>query len=232
MRSLETFYQSKEWVNLMQVIRQERLNDDGFNVCAYCGKPILKKYDCIGHHRIHLTPENVNDVSISLNPDNVDLVHARCHNRIHEKLGYSRKEIFLVYGPPLAGKSSYVTSTALVGDLIIDMDSIWECISGQPRYVKPGKLRAVAFGVRDYLMDCLKVRNGKWQNAYIVGGFPLISERERLVNQYGAREVFIDTSEAECIRRLNENPEGRDVDEWTEYIREWFRRSGGSNANV
>ena len=228
MRSLETFYQSKEWVNLMRVIRQERLNADGFNVCAYCGKPIAKKYDCIGHHRIHLTPENVNDVSISLNPDNVDLVHARCHNRIHEKLGYSRKEIFLVYGPPLAGKSSYVTSTALAGDLIIDMDSIWECISGQPRYVKPGKLKAVAFGVRDYLMDCLKVRNGKWQNAYIVGGFPLISERERLVNQYGAREVFIDTSEAECIRRLNENQEGRDVDEWTEYIHEWFRRNNPS----
>lgn len=224
MRSLNTFYQSKEWVNLMQVIRAERINDEGFVICEYCGKPIVKKYDCIGHHKVHLTEENVNDVTISLNPDNVALVHARCHNRIHEKLGYSRKEIFLVYGAPLAGKSSYVKSTALAGDLIIDMDSIWECISGQPRYVKPGKLRAVAFGVRDYLMDCLRVRNGKWQNAYIIGGFPLISERERIVKQYGAREVFIDTDEAECIRRLEENPEGRNVEEWTGYIEDWFRR--------
>lgn len=224
MRSLDTFYQSKEWVNLMQVIRAERVNDEGFVICEYCGKPIVKKYDCIGHHKVHLTEENVNDVTISLNPDNVALVHARCHNRIHEKLGYARKEIFLVYGAPLSGKSSYVKSTALAGDLIIDMDSIWECISGQPRYVKPGKLKAVAFGVRDYLMDCLRVRNGKWQNAYIIGGFPLISERERLVNQYGAREVFIDTDEAECIRRLNENPEGRNVEEWTGYIEDWFRR--------
>ena len=224
MRSLDTFYQSNEWVNLMRIIRQERLDADGQIVCAYCGKPIVKKYDCIGHHKVHLTEENVNDVTISLNPDNVELVHARCHNKIHEKLGYSRKEIFLVYGPPMAGKSSYVKSTALAGDLIIDMDSIWECISGQPRYTKPGRLKAVAFGVRDYLMDCLRVRNGKWQNAYVIGGFPLISERERMVKQYGAREVFIDTDKEECIRRLNEDPQGRNVEEWTEYIEEWFRR--------
>ena len=228
MRSLDTFYQSNEWVSLMRIIRQERLDADGQIVCAYCGKPIVKKYDCIGHHKVHLTEENVNDVAISLNPDNVELVHARCHNKIHEKLGYSRKEIFLVYGPPMAGKSSYVKSTALAGDLIIDMDSIWECISGQPRYTKPGRLKAVAFGVRDYLMDCLKVRNGKWQNAYVIGGFPLISERERMVKQYGAREVFIDTDEQECIRRLNEDPQGRNVEEWTEYIEEWFRRYGPS----
>lgn len=228
MRSLDTFYQSNEWVSLMRIIRQERLDADGQIVCAYCGKPIVKKYDCIGHHKVHLTEENVNDVTISLNPDNVELVHARCHNKLHEKLGYSRKEIFLVYGPPMAGKSSYVKSTALAGDLIIDMDSIWECISGQPRYVKPGRLKAVAFGVRDYLMDCLRVRNGKWQNGYIIGSFPLISERERIVKQYGAREVFIDTDEAECIRRLREDPQGRNVEEWTGYIEEWFRRYGPS----
>ena len=224
MRNLDTFYQSNEWVSLMRIIRQERLDADGQNVCEYCGKPIVKKYDCIGHHKTHLTEDNVNDVTISLNPDNVALVHARCHNKIHEKLGYSRKEIFLVYGPPMAGKSSYVKSTALAGDLIIDMDSIWECISGQPRYTKPGKLKAVAFGVRDYLMDCMRVRNGKWQNGYIIGSFPLISERERIVKQYGAREVFIDTDKEECIRRLNEDPQGRNVEEWTEYIEEWFRR--------
>lgn len=232
MRSLETFYQSSEWVNLMKIIRQERLNADGYNICEYCGKPIVKKFDCIGHHRIHLTEDNVNDAAISLNPDNVALLHGSCHNRIHEKLGYSRKEIFLVYGPPLAGKTSYVKSTALVGDLIIDMDSIWECISGQPRYVKPARLNAVAFGVRDYLMDCLKVRNGKWQNAYIIGGFPLISERERMVKQYGARLVFVEATEAECLQRLNESPEGRDVEEWTKHIREWFRRNNPSPGQI
>lgn len=224
MQTMDTFYKSREWEQLLRIIKQERTNADGQIICAYCGKPIVKKYDCIGHHVIHLTEENVNDAGISLNPDNVQLLHHRCHNLTHEKLGYSRKEIFLVYGPPLAGKTSYVKSTALEGDLIIDMDSIWECISGQPRYVKPGRLRSVAFGVRDYLLDCLRVRNGKWQNAYIVGGFPLISERERMQRTYGARDVFIEADKAACLARLKTSSDGRNEEEWVGYIDEWFRR--------
>lgn len=222
--TLDNFYQSKEWVNLMKVIRQERVNENGEIICAYCGKPIVKAYDCIGHHKVYLTEQNVNDAMISLNPENVELVHHVCHNRIHDKFGYKHKEIYLVYGPPLSGKTTYVKSVALPGDLIIDMDSIWECISGQPRYTKPGKLRSVAFGVREYLFDCLKVRNGKWQSAYIIGGYPLISERERILREYGARDIFLERSKQDCINTLLEHPEGRDKQEWIGYIEEWFRR--------
>ena len=229
MWTLSSFYTSREWADFRKVVIAERIKDDGFVYDEITGQPIVKAYDIILHHVIHLTEENVNDVSISLNPENIQIVSHRTHNKIHEKLGYSRKEIFLVYGPPMAGKSSYVKSAALPGDLVIDMDSIWECISGQPRYVKPGKLRAVAFGVRDYLMDCLKVRNGKWQSAYIIGGFPLSSERERILRTYGAREVFIEADEAECLARLKASPSGRNEEEWSGYIEEWFRRF---NANL
>ena len=224
MWTLSSFYTSREWESFRRVVIAERMRDDGFVYDEITGQPIVKAYDIILHHVIHLTEENVNDVSISLNPENIQIVSHRTHNKIHEKLGYSRKEIFLVYGPPMAGKSSYVKSAALPGDLVIDMDSIWECISGQPRYVKPGKLRAVAFGVRDYLMDCLKVRNGKWQSAYIIGGFPLSNERERIVKAYGAREVYIEADRAECLKRLKASPDGMNEEEWSGYIDEWFRR--------
>lgn len=223
MHRLDTFYQSKEWTKLMAVLKMERVNADGQLICEYCGKPITKTYDAIGHHTEFLTEENVNDADISLNPERIQIVHHVCHNKIHDKFGYKRKEIFLVYGPPLSGKTTYVQDVLVPGDLVIDMDSIWQCITGLPRYQKPGKLRAVAFGMRDYLMDAAKVRNGKWQNAYIVGGFPLISERERIIKTYGAREVFIDVSKEECMARLAADQE-RDKEEWTGYIDEWFRR--------
>ena len=93
--TLDNFYQSKEWVNLMKIIRQERVNENGEIICAYCGKPIVKAYDCIGHHKVYLTEQNVNDAMISLNPENVELVHHVCHNRIHDKFGYKHKEIYL-----------------------------------------------------------------------------------------------------------------------------------------
>ena len=80
--SLYNFYRTKEWENLLKVIRNERISPEGFNICEYCGKPIVKPYDCIGHHINHLTEENYTDYNISLNPVNIQLVHHKCHNLI------------------------------------------------------------------------------------------------------------------------------------------------------
>lgn len=35
------------------------------------------------HHRIWLTPENINDPSVSLNFDNLELLCQDCHNKEH-----------------------------------------------------------------------------------------------------------------------------------------------------
>lgn len=224
--SLYNFYRSDGWTNLLKVIKLERLTDEGYNTCEYCNEPIVRKYDCIGHHKIELTEENYTDVSISLNPDNIALVHHRCHNLIHNKLSYSRRQVFIVYGAPLSGKSSYVKEVAEAGDLIIDMDSIWECVSGQPRYVKPNRLKSVVFSVRDNLLESVKYRRGKWHNAYIIGGYPYKAERERLAASLGAREVFIDSDKDECIKRLSID-ESRDHTEWINYIENWFLQFNG-----
>lgn len=223
MFTLDNFYHSNEWHKLINLLKLERVNEDGVLVCDYCGKPIVNKYDCICHHKEFLTEENVNDTNISLNPDNIELVHHRCHNHIHNKFGYKRKEIYLVYGSPLSGKTTYVNSVIEPGDLVIDIDNMWECVTGCNRYVKPGRLNSVVFGMRDYLLDCVKVRRGKWNNCYLVGGYPLISERERLCNELGAREVYIDSTKEECLERL-ETCNDRDKEEWTKYIEEWWRR--------
>jgi hypothetical protein len=224
MWTLSEFYRSKEWEAFRKVIIDERTDADGFVRDEVTGKPIVKQYDIILHHcKTFLTEENVNDRNISLNPDNIQIVSHKTHNMLHDKLGYRRKEIFLVYGPPLSGKTSYVQDILIPCDLVIDMDNIWQCISGLHRYQKPGKLNAVAFMVRDCLMDAAKVRNGKWQNCYIIGGFPLISDRERILKTYNAREVFLNVSREECLTRLASDPE-RDKTEWSGYIDEWFRR--------
>lgn len=223
--TLATFYKSEAWYKLMQLIRQERVNENCDIICEYCGEPIVRAYDCIGHHVIELNDMNVNDAMIALNPDNIQLVHHKCHNRIHNKLRYGEdiRQIYLVYGSPLAGKSTWVNEVMNEGDLIIDMDNIWQCVSGCNRYVKPGRLNACVFGVRDTLLDMVKYRHGKWLNAYIIGGYPLISERERLCKELGAREIFIDTPMEVCIERLTYCKD-RDLTEWVRYIHEWWMK--------
>lgn len=224
--NLYKFYRSDEWITLLLIIRNERVNDDGYNICEYCGKPIVKAYDCIGHHKIELTEENVNDYSISLNPDNIALVHHRCHNRIHNKLGYSNRKVYVVYGCPLSGKSSWVKEVAVAGDLIVDVDSIWQCVSGLERYNKPDRLKTVVLSTRDYLLESVRYRRGKWLNAYVIGGYPFAAERERLVDSLGAQEVFINTDKAVCLKRLYDCGD-RNVDEWEKYINDWWLQYNG-----
>lgn len=226
MYTLSNFYTSKEWCLLMLHIKHDRLNNEGMLICEHCGQPIVRSYDCIGHHIQELTEENVNDANVSLNPKNVMLVHHRCHNKIHHKLSYNyyHRDIWLVYGAPLSGKNTYVESVREDGDLIIDMDSIWQAVSGCDRYVKPNRLKSIVFGVRDKLLDDVRYRRGKWQRAYIIGGYPLISDRDRLCRELGAREVFIDVSKDECLLRLEQLDDSdlRDRKQWKKFIEGWF----------
>lgn len=228
--TLDTFYRCDDWRRFRDIVIANRLNDDGLTICEYCHKPIIRAYDIILHHcNTFLTEDNVNDVGISLNPDNIMLVHHKCHNLIHNKLGYKRKEIYLVYGSPLSGKTEWVRKNADDNDLIIDMNNVWECINkiAAAKGYKPACLSSIAFGVRDYLIESVRLRRGKWNNAYVVGGYPLISERERLCKSLGAREIYIESTREECINRIKFD-EKRSVNEWTKYIDDWWKRFGGN----
>lgn len=226
--SLYNFYRSDLWEDFLKVLKNDpkRMDAMGNLICAHCGKPIVKKYDCIGHHTIELTEENYTDHMISLNPDLVVLVHHKCHNIIHNKLFSGQRQVFIVYGSPLAGKSSYVAEAMNEGDLIIDMDNIWQCVSGCERYVKPNRLKSVVFAVRDNLLESVKYRRGKWLNAYVIGGYPYKAERDRLADMLGAREVFIDTDKDTCINRLLAC-EDRNKAEWERYINDWWLQYSG-----
>ena len=209
---LNGFYQSKEWIKLMQIVRMERVNEQGLLICEHCGKPIIHKYDCIGHHVIELNEHNVNDASIALNPENIMLVHHRCHNRIHNKLGYANRQVYLVYGCPMSGKSTFVKDNMNEGDFVLDVNNIWKCISGF--YTKPSRLKSCVFDIRDHMLDMIRMRVGKWLNAWVVGGYPLSSERERIVKTLGAREVFIDTPKEECLQRVHECGGGAELEKY------------------
>lgn len=220
--TLESFYHSKKWEKLTKQIRLERTNADGELICEYCGKAIIKPYDAICHHKIYLTAENVNTPEIAFSGANIAVVHHRCHNIIHEKLQTKRKEVFLIYGSPLAGKSEFALENMEAGDLLLNIDRIWQALSGQEPYVKPRELNSNVFDIWHRLLDQVRTRLGDWRNAYIVGGFPLNVERERICKQTGARAIYIESTKEECLKRIDET--GRDREAWTHYINEWWER--------
>lgn len=223
--TLSEFYRSKEWKEFRQVIIAQRTAADGFVYDEITGKPIVKAYDIILHHKIELTLENVNDVNITLNPDNIQVVSFRTHNEIHLRFGSWTRHVYLVYGCPLAGKASFVKERAGIHDLIIDVDKIYACISNNPLYIKSGRLWDCKQAVLETLLDCVKRRCGKWVNAWIIGGYPFKGERERLITQYNIEEeILIECTQEEALSRLATAQDGRDIKEYEKHIAEWFNR--------
>lgn len=213
MFTLNTFYRSKEWQQLRSNIILERTNNHGDVLCEHCHKPIVNRYDCIAHHIIHLTETNVNDYNISLNPNNIQLVHHACHNDIHNRFGAWTRHIYIVYGSPCSGKSSYVDSVALKDDLIIDIDRIYNAINNH----RSNRLYSNVMSIYRELIDMVKTRNGQWINCYIVRGLPLRGERERLAKELNAELIFIDTDKVTCLERskLKSNS-------YHEFVTDWF----------
>ena len=141
--SLSQFYTSDDWRGFRAALIAERTNPkDGILYCEECGEPIVKLYECIGHHKQELTMQNVNDYSISLNPDNVMLIHLKCHNAIHARFGFmAQKKVYYVYGAPCSGKSTFVRENKGNSDLLVDIDLIWQAVTGGALYEKPDALR-------------------------------------------------------------------------------------------
>jgi len=212
---LDNFYKSDEWEKLRARLMLERLTPEGELICARCGKPISKPYDCIGHHKVELTEDNVNDYSMSLNPENVELIHFKCHNQIHKRFGGFSQSVYLVYGAPCSGKTTWVRSVAEPDDLILDLDSIWESLCISDRFHKPNRLKANVFGVRDTILEQIKTRTGQWRNAYVIGGYPLRSDRDRLCSLLRAKPIYIEATREECLSRAK-----REL--WKDYIENWF----------
>lgn len=224
--TLAQFYNSEEWKQLRRMLIAERTNpDDGVLYCQHSGKPLLNSFDIVAHHKTPLTLQNVNDYSISLNPENILLVSQQAHNEIHARFGYcTQRKVYIVHGAPCSGKSSFVDSIKGNSDLVVDIDSLWEAVTGK-RYFKPPALKANVFAMRDALLETVKTRAGKWERCFIVEGLPYKAERERRADAFGAELIHIDTDEETCLQRLQTDEKRSEyAADWRKYIAEYFVR--------
>lgn len=74
----KAFYQSKQWQKCRSAYIAYRKSIDG-GMCESCHE--VPGY--IVHHKIHLTPENINDPDISLGFGNLKYDCHACHNAEH-----------------------------------------------------------------------------------------------------------------------------------------------------
>lgn len=222
---LDDFYNSDKWKSFRTSLIVERGSKHGV-ICEHCYNPIKDHKVINAHHIIELTPENVNDHMISLNPDNILLVHHKCHNEIHQRFGYiGQKKVFVIYGPPLAGKKNYVKKYKGRYDLVVDMDLLYAAVTMNHSYDKPNELFYNVQGLYGQLIDNIKTRYGRWKNAWVIGTLADKYKRDKLISDLGAEPIFVEASREDCVNRLQMD-EARKYrqDEWLGYINKWFDR--------
>ena len=216
MDKVHDFYCHKPWRNLSYCLKVQRGGR-----CERCGFVAVTKEDwaqLIGHHKVELTEENVDDPTISLNPDLIEITCLDCHNKEHRRFGH-RKQVYIVWGSPLSGKTSAVREMMRVGDIVLDIDRLWSAITMQPEYSKPDNVRFNVFALRDNLLDQIKTRHGQWYDAYVIGGYPDKYDRERIAQTLGAELVYCESTMQECFDRRRES--GR-PEKWDQYITDWW----------
>lgn len=75
----KTFYKSQAWKDTRNAYAKSK-----GNLCEVCLAKGIYRSGEIVHHKIHLTPENIADPSVSLNWDNLQLVCRDCHAQMHD----------------------------------------------------------------------------------------------------------------------------------------------------
>lgn len=74
----KSFYKSPAWQNA----RKSYMKSVG-GLCEKCRKAGIYKAGEIVHHKIHITPDNIDDPDITLNWDNLELLCRECHYLMH-----------------------------------------------------------------------------------------------------------------------------------------------------
>lgn len=76
------FYHSRQWDDVRRFVL-----DRAHGLCEECASRGGVSPADVVHHLIPLTPENMEDPAIALNPDNLKALCHDCHTEAHRRLG-------------------------------------------------------------------------------------------------------------------------------------------------
>lgn len=80
------FYSSGAWTRCRNTYSAER-----GHLCERCLRRGILTHGEIVHHKIELTPDNIDDPNITLNFSNLELLCRPCHDEVHDHRMKSRR---------------------------------------------------------------------------------------------------------------------------------------------
>ena len=148
------------------------------------------------------------------------------------------RNVYLIYGPPCSGKTTYVQDHAKPGDLIIDWDQLAiEAGSQREHDHQPHHAKAASRRRMELETLAANMRHG---TAWIIRTLGDPQERQQAADRLNAQLVRIDPGGATCIDRAHATGRPATTDEqiirW--YAADWAsraltqRKTGGTLAKA
>lgn len=240
----KSFYNSTAWKNARSdYIRSRMLIDSG--LCELCCEEMGTEV----HHRVFLTPENIDDPNITLNPENFELLCFDCHKLRHkaarrikalaQKARNSQRNLgsgyhvdsdgnvqpfkcFLVWGAPGSGKTTYVREHKGADDVVVDLDLIGRALSMANKTDVPRNVERIAYDIRDFLYQQIRDKKLNAPNAWVIAGVPSRKQRQELAKQLDAETVFVEADFRTCYQHVLHDEERQDKALQLAIIDKWF----------
>lgn len=235
------FYRTKEWLKCRDYVFKR---DNGLCVC--CLEKGIEKIGEEVHHIIWLRPSNIDNPSVSTNPDNCITLCKDCHISIHKKSttksrlsnrktssvtngvffdeqgNIQQQKIYIVCGAPGSGKTTYVRQHFSKGDMIVDLDYIKQAITMCDRTDAPDELLEVSEAIRELLYKYIEDRRVSAKTIWVVSSLPTRQQRQSLIDRLNGELIHIEATVQECIEHISFDNERKDKQKQIDIIDKYF----------
>lgn len=241
----KAFYSSSAWQACRAAYISQRRQIDG-GLCEECGEVPGEEL----HHTIFLTPQNVGDADVALNPEKLKWLCKDCHFKAHREAiirGFEKRRnrkiltngvwfgpdgkpvpqrVAIVWGPPGCGKSTYIRRHMDPTDLVVDLDLIRQALTMGGRESTANNLVALSIAARECLFRLIEARDERvdCKTVWISATLPRRREREELARRLRADLVFVGKPFEICLEQIMADQDRSDKLLQREILERWFEQ--------
>jgi hypothetical protein len=130
----------------------------------------------------------------------------------------------IVGGAPGSGKTTFVEERARIGDLVVDVDRLYQALSGGlPWYDKPDCLLPFVCEARDAAIARLSREAEGVGHAWVITGEADRGKLAELRDTLGAEVAVLDTGPNECKKRISHDERRKNsAGKWYDLVDHWW----------
>lgn len=138
-------------------------------------------------------------------------------------------KVYVVYGAPLSGKTTWVKNNIGYNDIVYDFDAIMGTLTHLPYQAKNSNIIGYVLDIRDSIIRRLH-RDNRLDNAYLISVF-IGKMFEESLKGLDVEFIKMEATKQECMSRLaTSNRENQD--ELAGVIQDWFEKYGEDGKHI